>query len=1033
MPEQNSQLPHNDMAFLDDTRIIGEQTERFLELVYPGYLADRTRPLDRYLENDSSLLLESMTFFRIARCSVEDPQHVFAEVNAKMEKALTALHAIDVPVCFGIISRNGVTSLVLGIYSSHDVPQVEGIVRGMLSGIELEPCSAKFRRSAPDQKCYGILSGVPSLHPGGEHQRFSLSSIMRTLNGEEYTLLFLAKPVNTETVQKRIEELLRIKDNAFAVSKRNLARNTSRTDSDTHAVTNTNAKSRTHSAGIFGGTFLKNFTGGGSYSYSYGVSVSESYSEAVAKAVTNGESIALEVQNSFALELMSYADKAINRLKAGLHNGVWQMVICYSASSERSRNIIKACLCSELSRPDPDNLPLLAFEPENSADDKQELLIPKFLRDADSLQNPLCSYVNSTELGLLCTLPTDSVPDFELRITRRFPMIKSDTRAFESIGCISDGKRRLENMPFGLSSADLNKHTFVTGMTGSGKSTTVKRILINSGKPFMVIESAKKEYRNIPLDGVAVYTLGKPELNCPQMNPFYIMPGVSPQTHIDYLIDLFVASFSFYGPMPYILEKCLHNVYINKGWNLTLGFHPMLVNTQSKVDFFDFNHIRSQYAKSSHRYLFPTMKDLKDEIDRYVREELEYEREVAGNIKTAMQVRLDNLCSGAKGFMFNTHEYLDMAELLNNRTVFELEGLADDSDKAFCVGLMIIFVNEYRQTAKESLGSRRAELSHLLVIEEAHRLLKNVDTERSSESFGNPKGKAVEHFANMIAEMRSYGQGVIVAEQIPSKLAPDVIKNSSNKIIQRIVAADDQQLVAGTIGLSAEDAIQIGTLETGYALCHKEGMALPVFVSIDPVDDHYVNDELLYYQDIDQRSQKVNFSAASKILQEDETVKTVILTFLNTLLSESAELAVRACEVTMTQLTSILKRNGFVLVMAGTVSGCVTQFVVSGIINFLVRGVYAARHLPENTFMEHLTQFVQNPTIHSATELKRRFGALYGHQNTEQYSRRLVAELIKRKAAENIDITASVREFFIAVSDETVHEIEQMIKEGATV
>lgn len=67
-------------------------------------------------------------------------------------------------------------------------------------------------------------------------------------------------------------------------------------------------------------------------------------------------------------------------------------------------------------------------------------------------------------------------------------------------------------------------------------------------------------------------------------------------------------------------------------------------------------------------------------------------------------------------------------------------------------------------------------MQHLLVIEEAHRLLKNIGTERASENMGNPKGKAVEHFTNMIAEMRSYGQGVIIAEQIPTKLASDVIK-----------------------------------------------------------------------------------------------------------------------------------------------------------------------------------------------------------------------------------------------------------------
>lgn len=166
--------------------------------------------------------------------------------------------------------------------------------------------------------------------------------------------------------------------------------------------------------------------------------------------------------------------------------------------------------------------------------------------------------------------------------------------------------------------------------------------------------------------------------------------------------------------------------------------------------------------------------------------------------------------------MFNTYEYADMDALLNHNTIFELEGLADDSDKAFCVGLLIIFINEYRQISQEILDTNRP-LSHILVIEEAHRLLKNVSTEKLSEDLGNPKGKAVEHFANMLAEMRSYGQGVIVAEQIPSKLAPDVIKNSSNKIIQRLVSADDQTVMANTIGLTGEEGLDLGSLKTGTA------------------------------------------------------------------------------------------------------------------------------------------------------------------------------------------------------------------------
>lgn len=262
--------------------------------------------------------------------------------------------------------------------------------------------------------------------------------------------------------------------------------------------------------------------------------------------------------------------------------------------------------------------------------------------------------------------------------------------------------------------------------------------------------------------------------------------------------------------------------------------------------------MQEKYSSDSHKYLFPTMQELKYEIERYIEEEMDYEGEVAGNIKTAIKARLESLCSGPKGYMFNTYEYADMSQLLTNNTVFELEGLADDSDKAFCVGLLIIFINEYRQITKETVKLDK-ELSHILVIEEAHRLLKNVNTEKTSEDMGNPKGKAVEHFTNMIAEMRSYGQGVIVAEQIPSKLAPDVIKNSSNKIIQRLVAADDQELVANTIGLSGEDCLDLGNLITGTALCHKEGMNLPVRVQIPMVDENKVSDGMLYGGDIEKR------------------------------------------------------------------------------------------------------------------------------------------------------------------------------------
>ena len=191
---------------------------------------------------------------------------------------------------------------------------------------------------------------------------------------------------------------------------------------------------------------------------------------------------------------------------------------------------------------------------------------------------------------------------------------------------------------------------------------------------------------------------------------------------------------------------------------ITLGYHPKLIKLENGTDVFDADYMTKRYNLESSRYLFPTMQDLKDEIDSYIKNEMDYEGEVSGNIKTAMNARLDSLCVGAKGYMFNTNDLPDIQSLLEERVVLELEGLADDSDKAFCVGLFVILINEYRQVYREEHLDESMGLQHLLVIEEAHRLLKNVETEKTSENLGNPKGKAVEHFTNMIAEMRSYGK-----------------------------------------------------------------------------------------------------------------------------------------------------------------------------------------------------------------------------------------------------------------------------------
>lgn len=1047
--------------FNQDSQIIGEQTAKFLKLVYPSYLVDK-KDLDNLLEKESTLKLQSMTFFRISSCTSDSKDKVFENVNEKFEKLLAALYSINVPIAYGIVSRDGITNLLLGVYSSGDVESVTSITQGMLSGIDIKNIDLDFSPTGSNTVYHGLMAGVPSLYVKNQKQTFSLAPIMRSLNGQNYTLLFIATPVHQDIVSQNISELIQVRDQAFAVSKRNVARSNSVSYSKSENTGTSDGKNSIAgqvgggagaAVGAVGGAFVGTFAlpglgtaagvalggaiGGGLGTIigtvvGQGRTRSETYSKSIAEAITNGSTISGDIQNGFALELMNYADHAIERLKGGQNIGIWQTAIAYSAENIISRDIIRACLSGELSKFDSEKLPLLAFEPKQSS---EVLAIPNFL--GNTCENPLCSYINSAELGLLCTVPTESVPDFELRIEKKFPLIASRQADGKiQIGHVVDGKRLMGNMPFGLSERDLNRHTFVCGITGSGKTTTVKKILIEAKKPFLVIESAKKEYRNIAVD-TTVYTLGKPEIHAPQVNPFYIMPGVSPQVHIDYLKDLFNASFSFYGPMSYILEKCLHTVYKNKGWNLTLGYHPLLANVQSLTDFFSAGYTKSQYANLSHKYLFPTMQELKDEIARYIEEELKYDGEVAGNIKTAMKVRLENLCVGAKGYTFNTSEFLDFDEVLKKNVIFELEGLADDSDKAFSVGLLIIFINEYRQVQKEILGNQNIELQHLLVIEEAHRLLKNVDTERSTEISGNPKGKAVEHFTNMIAEMRSYGQGVIVAEQIPTKLAPDVIKNTATKIVQRVVSADDQQVIANTIGITCEDAIQLGYLETGYAYCHKEGMSLPTPVKI--MDYHtseagkqsldvFVSDEELYNQEIN-RFDSINLSVIRSSVGGNIRIKEKIVGFLNTLMVETEACCEKACYSIMAFIESETKKNDVRLILTNSRTHLDARFLTELILSEMVRGVYCAKKLPNDELAGLLETALYVPSCEKIRKIKAALQNLYGN-DLAQYAKSNVVALINRSLKSNTDIPGTVREYFVSVSDNTVSEIERVLKGG---
>lgn len=839
-----------------NSRTIIEASQKLV----PWWQSGRADILKVQTEQNPKSYLDSYYLFPLNEISVNsDCDDIPNFINKRFQNILAAANHSGLSVLLALSCKNGRSGIFLGFKSdtaSENRPELfESIVNGLLPGQKINLDETANISSLADGCPYGgMVTGVPIFKNEDGKQNFNLASVARSLYGRDYLLAIISRPVPEDEKQNSFSELVQLRDRLHVLTKLTIGEqkgygtSVSKSETITRGSSETNGHSVGLTAGIGFPTPIGIVGGGGNYSHNWSKTETESISKGKTETSSENQSrsLSVEQQNGYALELGKIADQYIERMIQGFGSGYWETSITFATQDRISSDILAGTFAGELSKPNGKLLPPPRIYLDLLED--KVLFIPKISSSNSLFPKSLASYITSEELSLVSSPPVESIPGYEIQKMPSLALSDIGSRSEMILGSITDHGNPIRDTKLYLSKNDLNKHLFVCGLTGSGKTTTVKHILKDlvqkEGIPFLVFESAKRDYRQLLANVVFkedlnIFTIGDATVSPIRFNPFYIQEGVHPLEHIDYLKAIFNASFSLYGPMPSIVEKCLHTIYLKKGWDLTLGTHPNFIDTNGDYD-------QGQYQFDEHYYCFPTLSDLKDEVDRYIKMELDYKGELRDNIRTAIIVRLESLCVGAKGLMFNTHDFFAIDKLLDRNTILEMESLADDDDKAFFVGLVLVLISEYRQKENPAVNPGMGDkgLRHFMVIEEAHRLLKNVQTERSSEMMGNPKGKAVEVFCNILAEMRSLGQGVAVVEQIPSKISPDVIKNSNTKIVHRLVSKDDQSLLAGSLSIDDHDALYLNRLKTGHALCHKEGMGRPVECSVlSDVDSHAISDD----------------------------------------------------------------------------------------------------------------------------------------------------------------------------------------------
>ncbi|MFI3253576.1 MAG: DUF87 domain-containing protein [Eubacteriales bacterium] len=689
-----------------------------------------------------------------------------------------------------------------------------------------------------------------------------LNGVLPKSKDEEYTVVFLAESLSQENAKELISGF---EDMATAISpyvsyQFQLGENENKTEGEMSSLSNStsisDAISKTHSVnlginvggantigrniggsvGFFGigasAGISKAFSLFGGLSAGYGYSKGKIHTDTHGNTDTTGRNESLSIGSSHATtytyksqlvsNVMNKLEKTMVRINENQGNGLWKfstyVVANDGTTSKNVANFLRSLTQGEESFVESSSIQ------EWSRDNKDNDVFPEICKYLSHFTHPLFLTGNQQENTIVT--PTAYVGTNELSHVISFP--RKSLQGLPVVNCVQFGREAhgLDKLNFDLrlgngyhmyqevqeqgiflSMEELTKHTFITGSTGSGKSNTIYTLLdklTQEKKKFLVIEPTKGEYKNVfgTREDVKVYGTNPNLTPMLRINPFKFSEKIHILEHLDRLVDIFNVCWPMYAAMPAILKEAMERAYESAGWDLKKSINTIPEN------------------------LFPTFADVLDQIS-VVMHESEYSSDNKGDYIGALSTRIRSLTNGINGMIFTQNDLTD-EELFEENVVVDLSRVGSIETKALIMGLLVMKLSEYYMVS----DYENAKLHHVTVLEEAHNLLKRTSTEQVSES-ANLLGKSVEMLSNAIAEMRTYGEGFIIADQSPHMLDMSVIRNTNTKIIMKLPDESDRELVGKSANLNDEQIVELSRLKTGVAAVFQNNWLEPVLCQVD--------------------------------------------------------------------------------------------------------------------------------------------------------------------------------------------------------
>lgn len=375
-----------------------------------------------------------------------------------------------------------------------------------------------------------------------------------------------------------------------------------------------------------------------------------------------------------------------------------------------------------------------------------------------------------------------------------------------------------DNIQFGLlkGTADLligcspkafTKHALIVGTPGTGKTTFSLNLLLQfykKGIPFLAIEPTKTEYRALidAIPDLQIFTPGNNTVSPYIINPFVPPKGIRLEQYLPSLAGAFKAAFSMPSPLDIIFLSAIRKCYTAYGWknNSKAGDDDV-----QPFGLYEFILVFKRLVEQS-----------------------DYSREVRGNIQSGGTFRLMNVIE-QNSDIYDTIHTVPIEDLLSRPTVLELNSIDNAEQKALIMALLLINICVFTKHNQSGNNS----LKNAILVDEAHVILGG-KAQTGSEG-ADSQGTTIKALQDMIAEIRSFGTGIIIADQSPSKVSREVIANTDIKIAFRLVQSEEKSLISDSTNMDDTMKQQLSRLGTGEAYAYYNMLYEPQLITTTDV------------------------------------------------------------------------------------------------------------------------------------------------------------------------------------------------------